>query len=67
MYKICYFLLNLTIELKPSLTQLRYCCCCFVVVVVVIIFVVVVDDDIVVVVDPRNLPLKIGQNWVRNR
>ena len=28
---------------------------------------VVVDDVIVVVVDPRNLPLECGQNWISKR
>ena len=31
---------------------------------VAFVFVVVVDDDDVIVVDPWNLPLKLGQNWV---
>ena len=37
-------------------------------VVVVVVIVVVVVDVVVVaaVVDPRNLPLKVGQNWVSN-
>ena len=26
----------------------------------------VIDDDVVVVVDPRNIPLKFDQNWIRN-
>ena len=36
------------------------------IVVVVVFIIVVVIFDIVVVVDPRNLPLKSGQNRVRN-
>ena len=39
-------------------------------IVVVVVFIVVVVFVIVVVVmavvDPRNIPLKSGQNWVRN-
>ena len=49
---------------KKLLMKCYFCCCCFVIVVAVVVVVVVVVH---VVVDPRNLPLKFGQNRVRNR
>ena len=46
---------------------MRYYHCCFGVFFAVIV-VPFVDYDIgVVVVDPKNLPLKFGPNWVSNR
>ena len=37
-----------------------------VVFIVVVVFVIVVVVVVMFVVDPRNLPLKSGQNWVPN-
>ena len=42
---------------------MKYCCYCFIVIVVNVFLV----HNGVVVVDPRNLPLKLSQNWVINR
>ena len=34
--------------------------------IVVVVFVVVIQIVIIIVVDPRNLPIKLGQNQERN-
>ena len=39
----------------------------FVVAVIIIVVVLIDDDDVFAVVDPRNLHLKYGQNWLSNR